>query len=75
MPGNRGTQDNPDIRWYYFRVAWTLRLSEHEEAALCAQAVLEGRSKQEITRDALRTYLERHRAWEGFLSDDTVVYG
>ncbi|MCU1646851.1 MAG: hypothetical protein JWN03_7126 [Nocardia sp.] len=56
-------------------MAWTLRLSEHEEAALCAQAVLEGRSKQEITRDALRTYLERHRAWEGFLSDDKVVYG
>lgn len=56
-------------------MAWTLRLSEHEEAALHAQSVFEGRSKQEITRDALRTYLERHRAWEGFLADDPVVYG
>lgn len=56
-------------------VAWTLRLSESEEAALTAQAVMEGRSKQEIVRDALRTYLERQRAWDDFLSDDPVVYG
>ncbi|UGT41744.1 ribbon-helix-helix domain-containing protein [Nocardia yamanashiensis] len=56
-------------------MAWTLRLSESEEAALTAQAVMEGRSKQEIVRDALRTYLERQRAWDDFLSDDPVVYG
>lgn len=55
-------------------MAWTLRLSDSEEAALVAQAVFEGRSKQEITRDALRTYLERHRAWDGFISDGPVVY-
>ncbi|MEV6065330.1 CopG family transcriptional regulator [Nocardia sp. NPDC052001] len=56
-------------------MAWTLRLNEQEEAALHAQAALEGRSKQEITRDALRTYLERQRTWEEFLSDDPVVFG
>ncbi|WP_157556581.1 hypothetical protein [Nocardia acidivorans] len=55
-------------------MAWTLRLSEHEEAALHAQALLEGRSKQEITRDALRTYLERQRTWADYLFDEPVVF-
>lgn len=54
-------------------MAWTLRLSEDEEVALGAQAVLEGRSKQEITRDAIRNYLMRHQTWDGFVYDDLVV--
>ncbi|WP_169815668.1 ribbon-helix-helix domain-containing protein [Nocardia inohanensis] len=56
-------------------MAWTLRLSESDEAALSAQAVMEGRSKQEIVRDAIRTYMERERTWDDFLTDDPVVYG
>ncbi|MBL1078484.1 ribbon-helix-helix protein, CopG family [Nocardia sp. 2] len=55
-------------------MAWTLRLSESEEAALSAQAVVEGRSKQEIVRDALRTYMIRQRAWDEFVTDEPVVY-
>ncbi|GAB2546601.1 ribbon-helix-helix protein, CopG family [Nocardia sp. NPDC059240] len=55
-------------------MAWTLRLSEDEEAALSAQAAMEGRSKQEIVRDAIRTYITRHKTWDDYLSDDSVVY-
>ncbi|WP_280315783.1 CopG family transcriptional regulator [Nocardia abscessus] len=52
-------------------MAWTMRLPEDEEAALNAQAEAEGRSKHEITRDAVRAYLMRHRRWESpLLSDD-----
>ncbi|WP_405491033.1 ribbon-helix-helix protein, CopG family [Nocardia sp. NBC_00511] len=56
-------------------MAWTLRLSEDEEAALSAQAAVEGRSKQELVRDAVRTYITRHKTWDDYLSDDSVVYG
>ncbi|MEV6771679.1 CopG family transcriptional regulator [Nocardia sp. NPDC051030] len=56
-------------------MAWTLRLSESEEAALSAQAVAEGRSKQEIARDAIRTYITREETWDGYLEDGPVVYG
>ncbi|MEU0540493.1 CopG family transcriptional regulator [Nocardia sp. NPDC005978] len=56
-------------------MAWTLRLNADQEAALSAQAVVEGRSKQEIARDAVRTYLERHGTWDEFLSDHPVVFG
>lgn len=38
-------------------MAWTMRLSDEEEALLAARAEAEGRSKQEIARDALRLYL------------------
>ncbi|MGQ4597177.1 ribbon-helix-helix protein, CopG family [Nocardia sp. R6R-6] len=52
-------------------MAWTMRLSADEEAALNAQADAEGRSKHEVTRDAVRAYLMRHRQWESpLLSDD-----
>lgn len=48
-----------------------MRLPEDEEAALNAQADAEGRSKHEITRDAVRAYLMRHRKWDSpLLSDD-----
>ncbi|WP_369123092.1 ribbon-helix-helix protein, CopG family [Nocardia amamiensis] len=51
--------------WHRFRhhcgMAWTMRLPKDEEAALDAQADSEGRSKHEITRDAIRAYLERRR--------------
>ncbi|GAB4584100.1 hypothetical protein [Nocardia sp. NPDC127526] len=56
-------------------MAWTLRLSADEEAALSAQAMVEGRSKQEIARDAIRTYLHRHATWDEYLSETPVVYG
>ncbi|MBC9719164.1 CopG family transcriptional regulator [Streptomyces sp. TRM66268-LWL] len=45
-------------------MAWTMRLPEAEETALAQQAATEGRSKQDITRDAVRLYLMRHRKWE-----------
>ncbi|WP_280252884.1 CopG family transcriptional regulator [Nocardia abscessus] len=52
-------------------MAWTMRLPEDEEAALNAQADAEGRSKHEITRDAVRAYLMRYRRWDSpLLSDD-----
>ncbi|OEU95775.1 ribbon-helix-helix protein, CopG family [Streptomyces oceani] len=52
-------------------MAWTMRLSEDEEGQLTRQAMTEGRSKQEITRDALRMYLDRNRTWdEPFLTDE-----
>ncbi|MFI6867471.1 ribbon-helix-helix protein, CopG family [Nocardia sp. NPDC050406] len=51
-------------------MAWTLRLSEDDEAALRAQATVEGRSKQEITREAIRNYLMRHQTWDDFVYDD-----
>ncbi|NNH74260.1 ribbon-helix-helix protein, CopG family [Nocardia uniformis] len=54
-------------------MAWTLRLSDDDEAALGAQSALEGRSKQEITRDAVRTYLERHRTWDDLTFDRAMV--
>jgi hypothetical protein len=46
-------------------------LPEDEEQALNAQADAEGRSKHEITRDAVRAYLLRHRGWDTpLLADD-----
>ncbi len=52
-------------------MAWTMRLTADEEAALAAQADGEGRSKNEIMRDALRAYLLRNRQWETpLLADD-----
>ncbi|MBF6350650.1 MULTISPECIES: CopG family transcriptional regulator [Nocardia] len=52
-------------------MAWTMRLPEDEERALNAQAEAEGRAKHEITRDAVRAYLLRHRRWDtALLTDD-----
>lgn len=51
-----------------------MRLPEDEDAALTAQADVEGRSKHEITRDALRLYLMRHRSWEGPLLTDEETF-
>ncbi|MGR8010026.1 ribbon-helix-helix protein, CopG family [Streptomyces hypolithicus] len=52
-------------------MAWTMRLPEEEEAQLNERAATEGRSKQEITRDAVRLYLMRNRTWaEPFLTDE-----
>lgn len=36
----------------------TLRLTDAETAALRAQAALEGRSMQDVARDAVRSYIE-----------------
>ncbi len=51
-----------------------MRLSEEEEAALSAQADAEGRSKQEITRDAVRGYLMRNRQWSSPLVRDDETF-
>lgn len=57
-------------------VAWTVRLSGEDESALAAQAEAEGRSKSEITRDALREYLMRRRSWSApLLADDGFDLG
>jgi predicted transcriptional regulator len=40
-------------------MAMTLRLDEHETEALRARADLEGRSMQEVAREAVREYIER----------------
>lgn len=55
-------------------MAWTMRLPEDEEAALNAQAEAEGRSKHEITRDAVRAYLLRHRRWDTPLVSDSETF-
>lgn len=40
-------------------MAMTLRLDEHENEALRKRAELEGRSMQEVARDAIRRYVEQ----------------
>jgi plasmid stability protein len=40
-------------------MAMTLRLTEDETAALRARAQREGRSMQEVAREAVREYIER----------------
>jgi predicted transcriptional regulator len=40
-------------------MAMTLRLDEHETEALRRRAELEGRSMQEVARQAVRDYIER----------------
>ena len=44
---------------YHFTVAMTLRLDDQETEALRARARLEGRSMQEVARQAVREYVER----------------
>ncbi|RDI64000.1 ribbon-helix-helix CopG family protein [Nocardia pseudobrasiliensis] len=65
------------LRWYHMVMAWTVRLSDDEEAALDKQAKVEGRSKHDITRDALRLYLLRNRTWDTplFADDEGVDLG
>jgi len=41
-------------------MAMTLRLSDDEVEALRSRAELEGRSMQEIAREAIREYIEAH---------------
>ncbi|MEV6361799.1 ribbon-helix-helix protein, CopG family [Nocardia asteroides] len=55
-------------------MAWTMRLTGEDEAALAAQASNEGRSKNEIMRDALRAYLLRNRQWDQPLVDDKETF-
>ncbi|WP_278264579.1 ribbon-helix-helix protein, CopG family [Nocardia sp. AG03] len=55
-------------------MAWTMRLTDEEEAALAAQAHGEGRSKNEIMRDALRAYLLRNRQWDTPLVGDDETF-
>lgn len=55
-------------------MAWTMRFPPDEEAALDAQAEAEGRSKHEITRDAVRDYLLRHRRWDKPLLSDVDTF-
>ena len=40
-------------------MAMTLRLTEQETEALRRRAEIEGRSMQEVARDAVRTYIEQ----------------
>ena len=50
-------------KWYHGRyrlaVAMTLRLDEQESDALRHRAELEGRSMQDVARQAVRDYIER----------------
>ena len=50
--------------WYQFGImrvmAMTLRLTDAESDALRARAELEGRSMQDVAREAVREYVERH---------------
>lgn len=41
-------------------MAMTLRLDEHEAEALRRRAEIEGRSMQEVARQAVRDYIERN---------------
>ena len=45
--------------WYRHLVAMTLRLDEQEADALRLRAQHEGRSMQEVARQAVREYVER----------------
>lgn len=45
--------------WYRRGMAMTLRLDEDEADALRRRAELEGRSMQEVARQAVRDYVER----------------
>jgi plasmid stability protein len=45
--------------WYHPAVAMTLRLDEQETEALRKRAEREGRSMQEVAREAVRDYIER----------------
>jgi len=44
---------------YHARMAMTLRLDEQETDALRRRAELEGRSMQDVARQAVRDYIER----------------
>lgn len=46
-------------QWYLRPMAMTLRLDDEETEALRARAQLEGRSMQEVARQAVRDYVER----------------
>ena len=54
-----------------------MRLPEAEEAELNELAVAEGRSKQEIARDAVRVYLMRNRRWAApiFTDEESFDFG
>lgn len=45
--------------WYHRVVAMTLRLDEQETEALRTRAEREGRSMQDVARQAVRDYIER----------------
>ena len=45
---------------YHLRMAMTLRLDEQETEALRRRAELEGRSMQDVARQAVRDYIERN---------------
>ena len=45
-------------------MAMTLRLTEDETEALRRQAEVEGRSMQDVAREAVRDYVERHTRTE-----------
>ncbi len=46
-------------QWYHVVMAMTLRLDEQETAALRERAEREGRSMQDVARQAVRDYIER----------------
>jgi Ribbon-helix-helix protein, copG family len=46
--------------WYRHNMAMTLRLDEQETEALRRRAELEGRSMQDLARQAVRDYIERN---------------
>jgi Ribbon-helix-helix protein, copG family len=46
-------------RRYHSCMAMTLRLDEHETEALRRRAELEGRSMQDVARQAVRDYIDR----------------
>ena len=46
-------------KWYHPCVAMTLRLDEQETEALRKRAEREGRSMQDLARQAVRDYIER----------------
>ena len=61
--------------WYHQRyhhpMAMTLRLTDEETEALRERAAREGRSMQEVAREAVRDYIERTSKRE--LLDDVVA--
>jgi hypothetical protein len=54
-----GTGSDAVSVWYHRAMAMTLRLDDQETEALRLRAAREGRSMQEVAREAVRDYIER----------------
>lgn len=72
-----GHLGNPILSPALTIMAMTLRLDEHDTAALRRRAEQEGRSMQDVARQAIRDYVERtsrHELLDQVLDEDLPRY-